>query len=123
MTVAQVNELPPGCALGEHERSDFERQLLRVTARVRFTKFEPDGDLHIVLEDAGRRMVVESPSVFCTRNSRFRTTLRIARVAAEKLRPGQTVTIEGPAFYDFFHGQLGMAASCVEIHPIMAVRP
>jgi DNA/RNA endonuclease YhcR with UshA esterase domain len=122
-TIAALNALPKGCAKGENERSGVELQLYRVTGRVKLVKREKDGDLHIVLADGkGRTMVVESPSSACARPSRFRSVIAAARSACALFKPGQVVTVEGPAFYDFFHGQTGMARSCVEIHPVMWVR-
>jgi hypothetical protein len=123
ITVAGINALPKACAAGEAERSGIELQLYRITAKVKLIKHEADGDLHIVLEDAaGNTMVVESPSQACAAHSHFRTVLKAARAACEQLQVGQTVTIQAPVFYDFFHHQTGMSKSCAEGHPIMWVK-
>ncbi len=122
-TIAALNALPKGCSRGENERSGIELQLYRVTGRVKFIKREKDGDFHIVLADGkGHTVVVESPSPACARPSRFRSVIAAARSACALFKPGQVVTVEGPAFYDFFHGQTGMSRSCVELHPVMWVR-
>lgn len=122
MTIEQLNALPPTCSKGNAERSGLELQLVRVTGTVKVVKRERDGDLHIVLADAaGQTVVVESPSATCAAPSRFRTVLRAARAKAEALRPGQLVTVDGPVFFDFFHGQTGMSRSCAEVHPVMRV--
>lgn len=122
MTIEQLNALPPACSKGDAERSGLELQLVRVTGTVKVVKREKDQDLHIVLSDAaGHTVVVESPSAACAAPSRFRTLLRAARAKAEALRPGQLVTVDGPLYFDFFHGQTGMSKSCAEVHPVMRV--
>jgi len=122
-TIAAINALPQGCGKSGPERSGIELQLYSLQGTVRVVKHEKDGDLHIVLDDAqGNSIVVESPNSTCSAPSRFRTVIRAARLKAEKLQPGQIVTVLGPAFRDFFHGQTGMSRSCVEIHPIMWLR-
>jgi hypothetical protein len=32
------------------------------------------------------------------------------------------VEITGPAFFDFIHGQVGLARNCIEIHPVMEIK-
>jgi hypothetical protein len=123
ITVAGINALPKECSKTAADRTGLELQLHRLTAKVKLIKHEDDGDLHIVLEDAaGRTLVVESPSQACAAHSHFRTVLKAARAACDQLHVGQTVTIQAPVFYDFFHKQTGMSKSCAELHPIMWVK-
>ncbi len=122
-TIAALNALPRNCVRADAPRAGVELQLFRVSGTVRLVKHEKDGDLHIVLADAaGNTIVVESPSFACAAPSRFRMVIRAARALCERFRPGQVVTVEGPALYDYFHKQTGMSRSCVEVHPVMWVR-
>lgn len=122
-TIAEINAMPSGCVQsGSPERTDIERQRILVSGTVKLVKHEKDQDLNIVLADeTGATMVVESPSAACVGSSRYRDQLVAARKDAEKLHAGDSVTVEGPIFYDYFHGQTGMSKSCVEVHPILRI--
>jgi hypothetical protein len=41
--------------------------------------------------------------------------------AAVRMCPG-LATVTGVAFFDFFHGQSGVAPNAIELHPILAFR-
>jgi hypothetical protein len=43
------------------------------------------------------------------------------RRRAVRVCPG-VATVTGVAFFDFFHGQTGVAPNAIELHPILAFR-
>jgi hypothetical protein len=104
------------------QRLPFERHIFRVVAAVTFVRPETDGDFHVVLTDsAGRTMITEAPRGSCDANATasWRRQIAYAR-AAVRVCPRASVT--GVAFFDFPHGQSGVAANAIELHPILAFR-
>ena len=100
-------------------RLPFERQVFRVVAAVTLVRPEDDGDLHLVLQDeAGRTMIAEAPQATC---DTFATRTRRAQMAAARadVRVCQRAILAGVAFFDFNHGQTGVAPNAIELHPIL----
>jgi hypothetical protein len=77
-------------------------------------------------------MIVEFPATNCTvgASKRHRTQMRAAR-AALVAACGQpsgasfdalhgTATISGVGFFDFDHGQDGVAPNAIELHPVLS---
>ena len=103
-------------------RLPFERHIYRVTAAVTLVRPEDDGDFHLVLQDgAGRTMIAESPMGSCGRSATLRRQLQMA-AARKRLRLCSRASVTGVAFFDFQHGQTGVAPNAVELHPILAFR-
>jgi len=101
-------------------RLPFERHIYRVTAAVTLDRLEDDGDFHLVLEDAvGRTMIAESPMASCDRAA---TPQRQMASARAHVRLCSRATVTGVAFFDFRHGQTGVAPNGIELHPILAFR-
>src|SRR3954453_546106 len=103
-------------------RLAFERHIYRVTAAVTLVRPEDDGDFHLVLQDgAGRTMIAESPLASCGRSATAHRQRQIdAARARVRLCPRAEVT--GVAFFDFQHGQTGVAPNGIELHPILDFR-
>src|SRR4051812_28514257 len=103
-------------------RLPFERHIYRVTAAVTLVRPEDDGDFHLVLQDgAGRTMIAESPLASCGRSATAHRQRQIATARARvRLCPRAVVT--GVAFFDFQHGQTGVAPNGIELHPILGFR-
>ncbi len=101
-------------------RLPFERRIFQVVANVMLVRPEADGDLHLVLDQQGRQMIAESPSPACTARAfpKRRAQMASARKAAALCR----ARVTGVAFFDFNHGQTGVAANAIELHPILAFR-
>jgi hypothetical protein len=99
-------------------RLPFERHIWSVDAAVTLVRHEPDGDLHVVLEAGADQMIAESPSSECMRGatSYRRRQMREARA---KLRLCSHARVLGVAFFDFKHGQTGLAPNAIELHPIL----
>jgi hypothetical protein len=132
-TVAGMNALPaPTLPSDNTTRLPSERQAYRVTATLARYKLESDEDIHIVLASGGKTMIAEMPSVNCDYGARARYAMLVAR---NKLQAhygpatgswkyvNRTVTATGVRFFDFPHGQSGVAANAVELHPVFGLRP
>jgi hypothetical protein len=102
-------------------RLPFERHIFTVTAAVTLVRPESDGDYHVVLQDsAGRTMISEAPMRFCS----VATPARRAQMATARshVQICARARVTGVAFFDFYHGQTGVAPNAIELHPILAFR-
>jgi hypothetical protein len=85
---------------------------------VRLVRHEANEDFHLVLESGAGHMIAESPSSACSRGATpFRR--RHMREARMKLRLCSPARVVGVAFFDFKHGQTGVAPNAIELHPIL----
>lgn len=102
-------------------RLPFERRVFRVTASVVLVRKEDDSDLHLVLHDGGNQMIAEAPSPSCAPRATLarRKQMGTARAAVRVCAKAQ---VTGVAFFDFKHGQTGVAPNGIELHPILAFR-
>jgi hypothetical protein len=97
----------------------------------------PDHDFHIVIADpnnTNNQMIMEVPDPQCEAvcSSKFLTQIGQVRNTVssrlgtppdvvQPLGKPWLVEITGPAFFDFAHGQDGLARNCIEIHPVMEI--
>jgi hypothetical protein len=102
-------------------RLPFERHIYTVTAAVTLTRHEADDDIHLLLSDGTRTMIAESPDPGCTTGA---TPVRRAQMAAARLvvRVCSRARVTGVAFFDFPHGQTGVAPNAIELHPVLVFR-
>lgn len=92
---------------------------------------EGDSDYHLVIQDgSGRTMIVELPSSNCVgAGSPFGSGISHARsqfdarfTATTTMKSTSTpVTVKGIGFWDFLHGQTGVAPNGIEIHPVLDI--
>jgi hypothetical protein len=102
-------------------RLPFERRVFRVTAAVTLVRPEDDGDFHLVLSDGQRTMIAETPSSSC--DARATSALHSEMATARtKARLCARARVTGVAFFDFNHGQTGVAPNAIELHPVLAFR-
>jgi hypothetical protein len=79
---------------------------------------EADLDHHYVLRVGQQTMIAEAPSPLCTagatayRRKQMRNARSVARICAH-------ARVAGVAFFDFLHGQTGVAPNGIELHPIL----
>lgn len=113
-----------------------ETTIWRIEARLVGYKAEEDSDLHLVVaDDAGNTMIVELPSPDCVGDaSPFRggiirardqfTAHFAGRSASRKYRRVENVrvVVTGVGFFDFSHGQTGVAPNAVELHPVLDIQ-
>lgn len=100
-------------------------------------KLEEDQDIHIIIEDTltEETMVIELISPYCEsvkKTSRYNQFKLLSEwfyknigVPSHRfvfLKKHIPVTITGVGFFDFCHGQKGMAENCREIHPVLSMR-
>lgn len=108
-------------------RTSFERRVFRVRGiLVEQRPVQADGDVHLVLGDPADRtrvLVAEIPDSACAVGSRFASDFAEARRALISLPVGIEVEVEGVAFWDDDHGQLGAAPNDIELHPVLRIVP
>jgi hypothetical protein len=99
-------------------RLPFERHIFTVVARVVLVRPEADSDLHVVLQSGRNHMITEAPAPYCdSRATPLRR--RQMRVARNRVRLCARARVTGVAFFDFDHGQTGVAPNAIELHPIL----
>lgn len=100
-------------------RLPFERHVYTVVAAVTLVRQEDDSDLHIVLQAGGQHMIAEAPSPSCdSKATPYRR--KQMKVARNQVRLCPKARVTGVAFFDFKHGQTGVAPNAIELHPILA---
>jgi hypothetical protein len=100
-----------------------------VVAAVTLVRREDDQDLHLVLFEPwdelqpGRsrpdHMIAEVPFLGCTAHAKpYRR--RQMRLARREVKMCARARVTGVAFFDFLHGQTGVAPNAIELHPILS---
>ena len=137
-TVLELRALARPDLVSELRRSPLELRTYRIRALLLGWKHErDDDDFHLVVADSAHpeaTMIVEIPSAACARvcSSRLVNEMRAARDSAvsglgrpsdryRRLRPPRMVTVTGILFFDFLHGQTGVAPNGVELHPVLGL--
>lgn len=92
---------------------------------------EADSDYHLVIRDgSGRTMIIELPASNCVgAGSPFGPGIARARsqfdarfTATTSMKTTSTpVTIKGIGFWDYIHGQTGVAPNGIEVHPVLDI--
>jgi hypothetical protein len=102
-------------------RLPFEHRVFTVVAAVVLVRPEDDSDFHVVLQQGGNHMISEAPAPYCTSRA---TPLRRRqmRIARSHVRLCAKARVTGVAFFDFDHGQTGVAPNAIELHPILGFR-
>jgi hypothetical protein len=102
-------------------RLPFERHVFTVVAAVVLVRPEEDSDLHLVLQQDGNHMIAESPAPYCDSRA-TPTRRRQMRVARSRVRLCARARVTGVAFFDYDHGQTGVASNAIELHPVLGFR-
>lgn len=93
-------------------------------------KVEGDNDYHLVVSDGTRTMIVEIPNAGCVGSgSPLRSQISQARAKFDsRYTAGPNfqivsvaVTVTGIGFFDRIHGQTGVAANGIELHPVLNI--
>lgn len=94
-------------------------------------KLENDSDYHLVIKDAqGNTMIAEVPDPACVAStSPFANLIKTARQQFDAKYNATTsfqtvsipVRLSGVGFFDFLHGQTGVAPNGVELHPLLNI--
>ena len=115
-----------------------ELTVFRLTARAVQMKLEDDRDIHLVIADPSdptATMIVEFPNAevcggaITSAQAAEMKSARAAFVAAFGLPSASrftqltgTLTLTGVGFFDFIHGQTGVAPNGIELHPVLSMR-
>ena len=116
----------------EAKRFPEERRQFKVPALVIGYKKEGDSDFHIVLADPDDRKattIAEIPSADCVPaqyremfaqlQARFAADFGKPTAKYKKLAKPVRITAAGIFFFDFIHGQTGVAKNGAELHPLL----
>jgi len=131
-TIASLSSLPAPTTLPANNRiQPTETTVFQVQATLTEYKLEPDSDYHLVLSDgSGNTMISEIPSPACVgstsvllpgiQNARSEFDARYT-VTSSFQTANVPVIVTGVGFFDFFHGQTGVAPNGIELHAVIDV--
>lgn len=114
-------------------RLPVENQVYTVHALLIGFKREADSDYHLVLADPqhpAETMIAEIPSPRCAANTyaqkfvaaaNFVDGVHSASPKFYKLKQPLPVVVQGVFFFDFIHGQTGVAPNGAELHPVLSI--
>jgi hypothetical protein len=129
-TIFHLRSLPaPSSALVTSRLRPVETTVYSVSAILLRYKYETDSDIHLVIADTGgRTMIAEMPAQQCVgASSPFLPSIRYVRSKfTSQFHPSDVwhrvntpVQIAGVGFFDFKHGQSGVAPNAIELHPVL----
>jgi hypothetical protein len=134
-TIANLRSLTPPVTPPDNARfGPAENTVYVIRATMTLYKLESDVDYHIVVQDEnGNTMVTEIPCPCCVAGgSPFAAGIANARhefdahLTATTFFPNPAVSIPvqitGVGFFDFIHGQTGVAPNGIELHPILDIK-
>lgn len=93
-------------------------------------KLESDSDYHLVIKVGTGTMIAEIPSPSCVGStSPFKADITATRTAFDKKyhvtsswhTANVPVILTGIGFFDYKHGQTGVAPNAIEIHPLLGI--
>jgi hypothetical protein len=129
-TIAQLVALPAAGG-GASRESPTETTLWELTdVTLSLIKLETDSDYHMVVTDGAHTMIVEVPYPTCTTGSawtcfisraRSEVDAKFSNITSSPQYPSVTITVRGVGFFDFIHGQDGVAPNGIELHPVLQV--
>jgi hypothetical protein len=109
-----------------------ETTVFTVGATLLRYRTEGDSDIHLVIADSGgRTMIAEIPHPDCVGvSSPFLQAIRTTRRSFDSRfhpqpfwqRPNIKVQVTGVGFFDFKHGQSGVAPNAIELHPVLRLQ-
>src|ERR1700730_2401269 len=131
-TIAALISLPAPANLPSNNRiQPTEITVFQLQATLTEYKLEADSDYHLILSDgSGHSMISEMASPSCVgSSSRLLSGIQNARSEFDaRYTPTSSfqaanvpVTITGVGFFDFLHGQTGVAPHGVELHAVLDI--
>jgi hypothetical protein len=132
-TIAALGALSaPGTLPANNRVQPTEATVFKVQATLVEYKLEADSDYHLVLNDgSGHTMIGEIPDPACVAAGSVLTSqIQHSRAQFDaKYTPTGSfhivnvpVTVTGTGFFDFLHGQTGVAPNGIELHAVTDVR-
>ena len=126
-TITALTGMPKETDRPQNGRASLERRVFRVRGIILEQRpIQADGDVHLVLGDPADRtrfLVAEIPDSACAVGSRYASDFAEARRTFAGMPVGLEVEVEGVAFWDDDHGQLGAAPNGIELHPVLKIVP
>jgi len=131
-TISYLDSLTAPSTLPANNRiQPTETTLFVVDATLVEYKLETDSDYHLVLKDAqGNTMIAEIPDPACVGSgSPFAAGIQNARsefdgrytVTTSFQTANIPVEVRGVGFFDFNHGQTGVAPNAIELHAVLDI--
>jgi hypothetical protein len=131
-TIANLDALSaPGTLPANNRVTPTETTVFRLQVTLVEYKLETDSDYHLVLSDgSGHTMIGEIPDPACVGSgSPLLSRITSSRSAFNaKFTPTSSfktanvpVTLTGVGFFDFLHGQTGVAPNGIELHALLSV--
>ena len=132
-TIAALISLPAPTNLPANNRiQPTETTVFQLQATLTEYKLESDSDYHLILSDgSGNTMISEIPSPSCVASSSvLLSSIQNARSEFDaRYTPTDSfqtanipVTITGVGFFDFLHGQTGVAPNGIELHAVLDIQ-
>jgi hypothetical protein len=132
-TIAALGAIPAQSNLPANNRvKPTETTVYRLQATLTQYKLEADSDYHLVLSDgSGHTMIGEIPDPTCVGSaSPLLSSIQKARgefdakyTATGSFKTANVpVTVTGVGFFDFNHGQTGIAPNAIELHALLDVQ-
>lgn len=127
-TISQMTSFTPPSSLPQNSRvAPVETHDFQVSGILTQYKIEDDQDVHLVIYSGKDHMIAEIPSPSCAVGSTWLSLITLARTQFDKNFAPSTawkhvsipVTITGVGFFDDIHGQTGVAANGIELHPVI----
>lgn len=132
-SITQLAAIQPPVSLPNDQRiSPTETTSFTIDATLTQYKLEADSDYHLVISEAnGQTMIAEIPDPACVGvGSPFMADIQTARQVFDN-RYAATGTFQatdipvcltGVGFFDFVHGQTGVAPNGIELHPVIGLK-
>jgi len=132
-TIASLVALPTPSNLPPNNRiQPTETTVFQLHETLTEYKLESDSDYHLILADgAGNTMIVEIPDPTCVGASspllpgiqQARSEFDARYTVTDTFQTANVpVTVTGVGFFDFLHGQTGVAPNGVELHAVLDVQ-
>src|SRR6266851_1514323 len=132
-TIASLTSLPAPTTLPANNRiQPTETTVFQVHATLTEYKLESDSDYHLILSDgSGNTMISEIPSPACVGSSSIllssiqhaRSEFDVQYTTTSSFQTANVpVTVTGVGFFDFLHGQTGVAPNGIELHAVLDVQ-
>jgi len=132
-TIASLVALPTPSNLPPNNRiQPTETTVFQLHETLTEYKLESDSDYHLILADgAGNTMIVEIPDPTCVGASspllpgiqQARSEFDARYTVTDTFQTANVpVTIIGVGFFDFLHGQTGVAPNGIELHTVLDVQ-
>ncbi len=132
-TIASLISLPTPAILPTNNRiQPTETTIFQLQATLTEYKLESDSDYHLILSDSsGNTMIAEMASPACVgsfsillpgiQNARSEFDARYTPTS-DFQTANVPVTITGVGFFDFLHGQTGVAPNGIELHAVLDIQ-